>query len=247
MAKFRSIVITGASSGIGAALALDYAGAGVALALIGRDPARLDSIATACRQKGAVVAAATIDVTEAVRLGDWLQNFDRDHPIDLVIANAGVSLDKGSHIDPEIVRRTFAINVDGAFNTVLPLLPAMQARGHGQVALVSSLAGFIGLPRGAAYSASKAALRVWGEGLRYRLKRNGIGVSVICPGFVVSRMTEGNDFPMPFLMDAARASRIVRRGLERNAARIAFPLPTRAAIWLAELLPAALVARLMGA
>jgi len=246
MAAFASIVITGASSGIGAALAQDYAVPGMALALTGRDVARLEQVAAACRSRGAVVETTTIDVTDADRLADWLLAFDDRHPVDLVLANAGVSLDKGKAIDPDVTRRTFAINVDGAFNTVLPLLPRLEARGRGQIGLVASLAGFVGLPRSAAYGASKAALRVWGESLRYALKRHGIGVSVICPGFVISRMTENNSFPMPFLMDASRASRIIRRGLERNAARIAFPFPTRATVWLAELLPAAWVSRTLG-
>lgn len=246
MARFGSIVITGASSGIGAALAADYAAPGVALALTGRDSGRLDEIAATCRSRGAEVETTTIDVTDRTRFEPWLLAFDERHPVDLILANAGVSLDKGHSADAEITRRTFAINVDGVFNTVFPLLPRLQARGRGQIAVVSSLASFIGLPRSAAYCASKAALRVWGEGLRYSLKRSGIGVSVVCPGFVVSRMTASNPFPMPFLMDAARASGIIRRGLERNAARIAFPFPTRAAIWLAELLPMNLLARAMG-
>ena len=123
----------------------------------------------------------------------------------------------------------------------------MIARGRGQIAVVSSLAGFIGLPYSASYNASKAAVRVWGESLRYVLKKNGIGVSVICPGFVVSRLTANAPFPMPFLMTAARASAIIRRGLARNKARIAFPIGTKAAVWLGTVLPGRWTARLLGA
>ena len=247
MADFSSIVITGASSGIGEALALDYARPGVNLALTGRDGARLATVVGACAARGAAVRAETIDVTDRPRLAAWLHAFDDERPIDLVIANAGVSIDKrGAGVDPEITRHTFAVNVDGVFNTVLPLLPRLQARRKGQIALVSSLAGFVGLPRSAAYCASKAAIRVWGEGLRYRLKPQGIGVSVICPGFVTSRMTEGNSFPMPFLMDAPRASAIIRRGLAANKARIAFPLRLRSIVWLVEALPQGLLTRALG-
>lgn len=249
MKSFTSIVITGASSGIGEALALDYAVPGAALALTGRDAQRLADVATACRAKGATVMAETIDVTERERFAAWLQAFDDTHPVDLVLANAGISVDKdNSSIDDfAVIRRTFDVNVYGVMNTVEPLLDRMIARGRGQIAMVSSLAAFIGLPYSASYNASKAAVRVWGESLRYVLKKRGIGVTVICPGFVVSRMTAGAPFPMPFLMSSARASAIIRRGLAANRARIAFPVGTKAAVWLGSVLPGNWTARLMGA
>jgi short-subunit dehydrogenase len=249
MQSFTSIVITGASSGIGEALALDYAAPGVALALSGRDGPRLEAVAAACRAKGATVDTGRIDVADRAELAAWLTGFDDAHPVDLVIANAGISIDKDNAAiaDFSIVRRTFDVNFAGAINTIEPLVSRMRARGTGQLALVSSLAGFIGLPYSAAYSASKAAVRVWGEGLRYGLKKSGIGVSVICPGFVVSRMTATAPFDMPFMMTSERASRIIRNGLARNKARIAFPIPTKAAVWLATLLPAGWIARLLGA
>src|ERR1700716_1183848 len=167
MKDFSSIVITGASSGIGEALAFDYARSGVALALTGRDAGRLEAVAAACRAKGATVVADTIDVVDRERFAGWLTSFDDAHPVNLVIANAGVSIDKdnSSLDDFSIVRRTFAINVDGVFNTVEPLVGRLMARRRGQVAVVSSLAGFIGLPYSASYNASKAAVRVWGESI----------------------------------------------------------------------------------
>jgi short-subunit dehydrogenase len=119
-------------------------------------------------------------------------------------------------------------------------------RSNGQIAVVSSLAGFIGLPYSASYNASKAAVRVWGESIRYVLKKSGIGVSVICPGFVISRMTAQAPFRMPFLMTSQRASAIIRRGLARNRPRIAFPLGTKAAVWFGTLLPASWAAWLLG-
>jgi short-subunit dehydrogenase len=247
--SFASIVITGASSGIGEALALDYAAPGIALALSGRDAARLQAVADACRAKGATVDAGQIDVVAKAALADWLTRFDAAHPVDLLIANAGISIDKdNSSIDDfSRLRTTFAVNVDGVFNTVEPLVGRMMERGRGQIAVVSSLAGFIGLPYSASYNASKAAVRVWAESLRYVLKKSGIGVTVICPGFVVSRMTENAPFPMPFLMTSARASAIIRRGLERNRPRIAFPIGTKAAVWLGTVLPGRWTARLLGA
>ena len=140
-----------------------------------------------------------------------------------------------------------AVNVDGVFNTVEPLVGRMIARRRGQIAVVSSLAGFIGLPYSASYNASKAAVRVWGESIRYVLRKSGVGVSVICPGFVVSRITAEAPFPMPFLMSAKRASAIIRRGLARDKARIAFPIGTKAAVWFGGLLPGSWAARLLGA
>jgi short-subunit dehydrogenase len=242
MKRFRSIVITGASSGIGAALARDYAAADARLALVGRDGARLTAVAEDCRRRGAEVETATIDITERQRFEEWLLEQDAARPVDLIVANAGVALEKDRDIgDGERLRRTVAINLDGTLNTILPLLPALRERQAGQIAIVSSLAGFVGLPRAPGYNASKAAGRVLAESLRILLKPDGIGVSAVCPGFVESGITRDNDFRMPFLMTAG-----IRHGLARNRARIAFPFPTRAAIWLAAALPGGLTAHLLG-
>ena len=247
---FASIVITGASSGIGEALALDYAAPGVALGLNGRDAERLGAVAEACRGKGATVDASPIDVTDRSALAAWLTAFDDAHPVDLIVANAGISIDKenSSLDDFGRLRQTMAVNVDGVFNTVEPLVGRMMARQTGQIAVVSSLASFFGLPYSASYNASKAAVRVWGESIRFVLRKSGIGVSVICPGFVVSRLTADEvSFPRPFLMSSAQASAIIRRGLELNRPRIAFPIGTKAAVWLGCTLPGSWTARLLGA
>jgi short-subunit dehydrogenase len=221
----------------------------VALALTGRDAERLETVAAGCRAKGATVVAETIDVTDRERLLPWLTAFDQAHPVDLVLANAGISIDKdnSSLDDFSIIRKTLDVNINGVLNTVEPLLGPMIARKRGQIGIVSSLAGFIGLPYSASYNASKAAVRVWGESIRYVLKKDGIGVSVICPGFVVSRITTEAPFPMPFMMTASRASSIIRRGLAANKPRIAFPIGTKAGVWLGSVLPGSWTARLLGA
>jgi short-subunit dehydrogenase len=243
----RSIVITGASSGLGAALAETYAGAGVYLALTGRHAERLAAVATACRQRGAEVTAVPLEVTDQAAMSLWLHEIDHQHPIDLVIANAGISAGTGRGGEGEAqTRAIFAVNLEGVLNTILPVLPALAARRRGQLALVSSLASFRGVPGAPAYCASKAAVRVWGEALRGEVRDSGIEVSVICPGFVVSQMTAGNDFPMPLLMSAQRAARIIRRGLDRGRARIAFPWPLYAAAWLLAALPPRLTDPLLG-
>lgn len=233
----ETILITGASSGIGAALAERYAAPGRVLALHGRHEERLASIASTCAAKGARTLTASIDVTDRDAMAAWITGVDRETPLDLVIANAGIS--GKSEGDPDPVRSIFQVNVDGVLNTLQPVIPLMTARRSGHLALMSSLAGFRGLPTVPAYAASKAAVRSYGEGLRGLLMRDGIDVSVICPGFVRTGMTADNPFSMPLIMEAERAAAIIQRGLARKAARIAFPLRLYLAIRLFSALPQA--------
>lgn len=218
----KAILITGASSGIGKALALNYARPDRRLFLQGRDVERLNAVVSACTEAGADVDAETLDVTDRASMAAWLEAADQRAPLDLVIANAGVS--GRSSDDPDPVRTMFRVNVEGVLNTIEPVLPALLERGRGHLALMSSLAGFRGMPTAPGYTASKAAVRAYGEGLRGKLMADGVAVSVICPGFVKTPMTDANEFPMPFLMTPERAADIIRRGLDRRAARIAFPL-----------------------
>jgi short-subunit dehydrogenase len=240
--RFQSILITGASSGIGAALAENFAADGVRLVLGGRSNERLASVAQACRLRGADVEATAVDVTERAAVVEWILDADRRQPLDLVIANAGVSGGtlKGTESEDQ-ARRIFAINIDGVLNTVFPALQPMLARKAGQIGIMASLAAYRGFPGAPAYGASKAAVRVWGEALRGDLAPLGVGVSVIMPGFIKTAMTDVNNFPMPFLMPAERAAAIVRRGLERNRPRIAFPWQTAFLAWLLGALPPTVV------
>ena len=239
---FRHIMITGASSGIGEALAAAYAMPGAALSLSGRDEARLAAVAQACRDRGAEVDAVTLDVTDRAAMAAWIAARDRAMALDLVIANAGISA--GMDESGEATRRIFAINLDGVLNTVMPALEIFRPRRQGAIALISSIASFRGIGSAPAYCASKAAVRVWGEGLRSALAPEGIGVSVVCPGFVTSRMTDVNKFPMPFLMSAEKAAGIIQRGIAANKGRIAFPWPMMAAIWILAAMPDALAGAL---
>lgn len=238
----RSILITGASSGIGAALAREYAGPDCTLFLGGRNHDRLADVAADCAARGATAETATLDVADGDAVAAWIGAADDLAPLDLVIANAGVSAGTGTAGEPlGQAQRIMAINVGGVINTVHPTLERFTARQgsgvKGQIAIMSSLASFRGFAGAPAYCASKAAVRNYGEGLRNAYASAGICVSVICPGFVRSAMTAENDYAMPFLMDAERAARIIRRGLARNRGRIAFPWQMYAAAWLVQALP----------
>lgn len=242
----QTILITGASSGLGAALALDYAASDKTLFLSGRDGARLEAVAEKAREKGAKVQAQKIDVTDRKAMKEWIEACDADAPLDLVIANAGISAGTGGGEETEAqAAAIFATNVGGVLNTIFPVLPLMKMRRRGQIAIMASLAGFRGLPGAPAYCASKAAARVYGESLRSEMAAYGVAVNVICPGFVKTPMTDVNGFKMPFLMEAEKAARIIRRGLSQNKARIAFPWPMVALVWLFAALPAGLTDRFL--
>jgi short-subunit dehydrogenase len=236
----KTIVITGASSGIGEALALHYAAPGIALGISGRDAKRLENVASACRAKGANVNAKAVDVADRTAMTAWLDEFP---VINLLIANAGVGGGVGSEpIQKNLdgARSMFAINIDGVLNTIDPVLPSMAANGGGQIALMASLAGFRGMSTAPAYCASKGFVKLYGEGLRGALAKDNIKVNVICPGFVRSRITDQNNFSMPFFMEADRAAEIIAAGLTKNKARIAFPWPLLFSTWLLTVLPASL-------
>lgn len=220
----KHILITGGSSGIGEALALHYAAPEVMLSLSGRNAERLEAVCSACREVGAEASGEALDVRDRGAMARWIESADAKLPIDLVVANAGTNTTALRVGDlSEAADQVFDINVGGVFNTLHPALSAMRARGRGQIAIVSSIAGYQGLAATPAYSASKAAIKAYGEALRGRYEREGVEINVICPGFVVSRMTAVNKHEMPFLLTAEKAAKIIARGLGRNRGRITFP------------------------
>ena len=219
-----TILITGASSGIGAALARGYAAQGVTLGLLGRDAARLATIAAECRVAGATVETGSVDVCDAEAMRGWMQHFDAAHPVDLVIANAGISGGLGEFGEGEThVRAIFDVNIGGVINTVWPLVPRMIARGRGQIALMASLASIRPLPSAPAYSASKACVRFYGDALHGQLKRYGVRVSVIAPGFIDTRMTRVKRLLMRFLMSEKTAATRIIHAVSCGKRRIFFP------------------------
>jgi short-subunit dehydrogenase len=243
---FRSVLISGASSGIGSALARYYAKPGVRLALTGRNVERLTAVADACRKASAEVSLSAADITDASATRQWVLSEDDQQPLDLVIANAGISGESGPvSPDAELATRIYTVNVLGMLNTVEPLLPRLIARRSGQIGIMASIAGFRGLPRGPAYSGSKAALIVQGEAWRVTMAEATVGVSVICPGYVRTPLTERHRFNLPFLLEPEDAARTIAAGLAANRARIIFPWQLRLAAWMFRALPESWTRRLV--
>ena len=235
-----SVLITGASGGIGTALAKAYARPGVTLALTGRDGKKLAAAAAAASAAGATVLEHALDLRDQAAVTAWIGDVDASHPIDLVIANAGIT---GGHHDGveesvEEVRRLIDTNFLAACYTLHAALPAMRRR-RGQVALVGSLAGIRGLPSMPGYCASKAALLAYADAMRAWLRDDGIEVAIILPGNVDTPMAARETGPQPLMMSADRAAAIIRRGLARGRSCIAFPRQLYWVLRLATLLPAA--------
>lgn len=206
--------------------------------MCGRDAARLESVAARCRELGAAVDASVVDVANREATRAWLEECDAKSPLELVFSNAGV----GTGIEDERnVRMTFAVNVDGNLNVVLPAIELFrsprQNRRDRHVIMTASIAGYGPLKSCPAYSATKSCIKTWGLSLRGMLRSEGIKVSVVAPGFVRSRITDRNTCPMPFFMEAPKAARIILSRVRRNVGLIAFPWPMRLATWSLSILP----------
>jgi short-subunit dehydrogenase len=237
-----TVLITGATGGIGAALARSYAQPGRTLILHGRDEPRLASVARECAMRGAQVHGVTFDLHDAAAAIAALRSLSSQHVIDLTIINAAVShaTGEGREESWDVAQAVLAVNLDGALATMEGVLPAMRQRGSGQIAIVSSLSAYFGLPITPTYCASKAALKAYGEAMRGWLAPEGIAVNVILPGFVRTPMSDRFPRAKPWLMSPERAATLMRRGLERNRARIAFPRALAWGMWWLSVLPAAL-------
>jgi short-subunit dehydrogenase len=219
---WKTVWIVGASSGIGRAAALSLAASGVTVAASARDEAALNGLAEAA---GGNIAVFPLDVTRPDRVAAAVPDMESAiGPIDLAILCAGVwepfDLDA---IDPAAFRVTIEVNYLGAVNAVAALLPVFRSRGRGQIAIVASVAGYFGLPKAATYAPTKAALINLAECLRTELDGSGVTISVVNPGFVETRLTAKNDFPMPFMMTPEDAAERMIEGLGTGRFEVAYP------------------------
>lgn len=236
----RCILITGATGGIGGALAPAYAAPGVTLILQGRRLDRLEEMAKQCRALGARVLLQPLDVQDLEALRRWISEISVSEAPDLIIVGAGVNTSTGDNGEGEIWALSQAlieINVLAALATVQAALPAMRARKSGQIALFSSLAGWRGLPATPSYSASKAAIKAYGEAMRDLVAADGVKINVIMPGYVESKMCFEMPGPKPLLWVPDKAARRIQRGLAANQARISFPFPLNLGCWALGVIP----------
>jgi short-subunit dehydrogenase len=240
-------VVTGASSGIGRALARALAAEGAKVGLIARRKEQLDALAGEIAAAGGTAAAAAADVGDRGQVRDAVEEVrQRLGPVDLMVANAGVGAP--TLVDPMNVgdvEKMLRVNVLGVVYAVDAVLPEMLHRGRGHVAAVSSLAAYKGLPGESAYCASKAAVNTFLEGLRIQLRGRGVSVTTVCPGFVLTPMTEINDFDMPWLLQPDQAARRIVRALRRKKAVYNFPWQMSLLMKLTAWLPDWLMARSM--
>ncbi|MDR2527354.1 MAG: SDR family NAD(P)-dependent oxidoreductase [Rickettsiales bacterium] len=235
---FKNILITGASSGLGKRLAIDFSNKGVNLFLFGRNEERLKDVVCVCEKRGAKVNYNMVDVRDKDKMKELITDLDNKNNIDLVIANAGISAGTFGGDEPnEDVYTIFDINIYGVLNTIEPLIPKMIERKKGQISIISSMSSFIGMSGCPAYSSSKSCVSHYGEALRGYLKQYNIRVSVICPGFIRTPLTAKNKFAMPLIMDVDKASGIIKKGIVKNKGMIAFPFSIYILLKFIRLLP----------
>ncbi|HEX8046498.1 SDR family NAD(P)-dependent oxidoreductase [Rhizobium sp.] len=239
--------ITGASSGIGRALALKLAGEGYKVAVTARRHDKLLELqAEASKLSGSIVVLDG-DVTNAEDMEHTVAAIEYQHgPLALVVLNAGIYLPaRAEDLNHDVFDRSFAVNLHGVVNCLVPAVRHMRARGHGQIAIVSSAAGYGGLPGGAAYGATKAALINMAESLNFDLGRVGIRIQLVAPGFVETPLTAKNKFPMPGLMSMDDASKAIAAGLKSPSFEITFPKSFTCKMKLMRFLPYSLYFRLV--
>ncbi len=232
---WRVVWITGASTGIGREVAIKLATRGVKVAASARRADKLETLASDHPN----IVPFTLDVTNAERMAQTVDRIEQTlGPIDLAIFSAGLWQQMSAkQFDLDTFNHIIDVNLKGVTNGLAAVMPKMIERGSGHIAPIASIAGYRGLPRSTAYGASKAALINLAESLQPDLKRYGVTVSIINPGFVDTPMTEVNDFPMPFMIPVETAADKIINGLERKKFDIAFAWPLVATLKFARALP----------
>jgi short-subunit dehydrogenase len=236
----RTILITGASSGIGAALARAEARPDVTLLLWGRDAARLDDVAAQCRARGATVVSEIFDLRETAALAAKLAAADAATPIDLAIFNAGLggtAPDSAVAEEPDTARAVAEVNFVAPIIGANVIAEAMARRGAGQIVLIGSIAESYPLPMAPTYAATKAGLRMFAEALRLRLAKHRVTVSLVSPGFIDTPMSRSVTEPKPFLISADQAAAIISRRVARGDPTIVVPWQFGVIRGITDLLP----------
>jgi NAD(P)-dependent dehydrogenase (short-subunit alcohol dehydrogenase family) len=237
--------ITGASTGIGRETARQLASEGWTVWASARDASALDALAA---DSGGRIVAAPGDVTDAAAMADIVARIEASgRPLALAILNAGIYLPvSADSLTVDVFQRSFAVNLSGTVNGLVPAIAAMKPRRLGQVAVVSSVTAYGGLPTSSAYGATKAGLTNMAESLKFDLDRMGILIQVVHPGFVETPATDANSFPMPFIVKVDEAARRIRAGLRRGGFEITFPKRFTWALKALNLLPYPLYFALVG-
>jgi short-subunit dehydrogenase len=221
----KVVMITGASSGIGRGLAVELARRGAKLGLVARRAEVVDEVVGEIEAAGGKALALPADVQSEDSIRAAADKLRAElGPIDVLIANAGIGPTRdAAELNAKEVSSVINVNVIGASNSVAAVIPEMVKRGSGQLVVISSLAAYRGLPRSAAYCASKAAVSAFFESLRLDLEPRGINVTIIHPGFIKTPLTSGRDAQMPFLMELDDAVQKMVRAIEKRRKRYSFP------------------------
>ncbi len=248
MPELKNAILTGASSGIGAELSKELVQRGYRLGLVSRREDVLEERVRELERIGGTALPLPADVTDADAMTAAVRRLVNEWgPLDLAIANAGIGIPTpAKRFDTSDAISIMRTNVEGTFTLFGATIPQMVERGEGHFVGIASISSFRGIPGGSVYSASKAAMRAFLEASRVELRRTGVEVTTVNPGFIETPMTEKNRFKMPFLMKSDKAATIIADGIDRKVPELNFPLPMVLLMRLLRIMPIAVFDRLTG-